>query len=500
MMGDVEVIRVGYMRSDRGKFRDWMYAASAFALMHEIEFFYFTPSKIDFETETILGKFWDIDKGCFIEKSTPFPYIVNNNRFKVPLGTQKKLMESGVVLTWVNLGGKLKVDEILRQSPIKKYLIDTFNCGDIDILDVIDQYKEVVVKPLDSLSGRRVYKISKLGDDIYAIHTKHETKEISRQDLLEYGNTFKRDGYIVQEYVDSRTASGNPFDIKFYLIRSGKNGTWNHLNPLPRLGSPLGVVSNVSAGGNALLFPDKFLKEEFGENWKDIKQEMKELVESVPEALQKGYDRTLNTLGLDIGIDKRTNKLKLFEVNGTINGTPNKMELAAELMHLYKQLYKEMQDGDQGLALKEKVTRYNQITDVFHHEKYGQIRKYIGDKKIIKLLTTVNGYPVKVIEKSAFRNNKKITKVTVGANVAKIQSRSFAGCKALKEVILPPGIEFIADDAFEGCSKLTMIGQKGSFAQEYARKHDIKFLNMNQYKRIKARRRIRRRLKLIIKK
>jgi len=323
---------------------DWMHAANAFALMHGIELFHFTEDKIDFGDKSILGEFWDVEHACFVEKRTPFPDIIQDNRFKTSPKVRLRLRKSGVILTWTSLGGKIKIDKILRESSIKKYLIDTFNYDDINIADTIDQYKEVIIKPLDASLGAGVYKLSKSNNNSYIMHTNHEEKEIACEDFKEYDGLFRGKQYIVQEYVDSRTTSGNPFDIKVYLIRSGKDGSWKQLNPLPRLGSPLGVISNVAAGGNALHFLDKFLEEEFGENWLEVKQEMQELIEKLPEALQNGYTNPLNSLGLDIGFDKRTNKPKLFEVNGTINLTPYKMEMCAEQMHLYKQLYKEQQE------------------------------------------------------------------------------------------------------------------------------------------------------------
>lgn len=471
----LNMISVGYMRRTKER-KTWMDTASAFALMHGIELFHFTMDQIDFENQSILGEFWDVEKGCFIKKKTPFPHIIQDNRFETPLKLRKKLIESGVILTWVNLGGKLKVDRILRESPVKKYLIDTFNYNDINLLDVLEQYQEVIIKPFNSSLGKGVYKLSK-SNDHYIIHTAHERKEISHQDLLEYDKMFKEKRHIVQEYVDSRTLVGHPFDIKVYLIRSGKDGSWNHLNLLPRLGAASGVVSNVGAGGNAFLFPDKFLEGEFGEDWLDIQKEMQELMEIVPAALQKGYERTLNSLGLDIGIDRRTNQLKLFEVNGTINATPYKMEMCVEQMHLYKQLYKESQT-------KTKQTKHEVKNDYAFKkrceinldadETYGRISKYTGKRKVFHVPHTIKDVPVKVIEEKAFKN-----------------------CKTLKEIILPPSIRSIADDAFENCTELTVIGKKGSYIQAYTQKNGLKFMTYEQYKLLGLKRKIKRKIKHI---
>ena len=140
-----DIIRVGYMRKADMNREDWMTAANAFALMHGIELFHFTDDKIDFENKNILGEFWDEDKFCFVEKITPFPHIIQDNRFKVLPKVREKLRKSGVILTWISLGGKVKVDRVLRNSPVKKYLIDTFNYDEVDIADMLDKYNKIII-------------------------------------------------------------------------------------------------------------------------------------------------------------------------------------------------------------------------------------------------------------------------------------------------------------------------------------------------------------------
>ena len=61
------------------------------------------------------------------------------------------------------------------------------------------------------------------------------------------------------------------------------------------------------------------------------------------------------------------------------------------------------------------------------------------------------------IAASAFKNNKKITSVTIGKNVRKIGNKAFYGCKKIKTVNLGSGVTTIGSSAFEKCSALTKI-------------------------------------------
>mgnify|MGYP002508862346 FL=1 len=60
-------------------------------------------------------------------------------------------------------------------------------------------------------------------------------------------------------------------------------------------------------------------------------------------------------------------------------------------------------------------------------------------------------YKVTAISKNAFKNNKKIKKVTVGKNIKTIGSGAFSGCKNLKTIIIKSKqIKTVGKNAFKG--------------------------------------------------
>ena len=61
------------------------------------------------------------------------------------------------------------------------------------------------------------------------------------------------------------------------------------------------------------------------------------------------------------------------------------------------------------------------------------------------------------IAKNAFKNNKFITKVTIGKNVKTIGANAFSGCKKLKKVTIGKNVTSIGDKAFYKCTALTKI-------------------------------------------
>lgn len=66
-------------------------------------------------------------------------------------------------------------------------------------------------------------------------------------------------------------------------------------------------------------------------------------------------------------------------------------------------------------------------------------------------------YKVTKIADNCFRNNKKITKITIGKNIVSIGKNAFYGCKKLKTVKMGKNVTTIGANAFRGCTSLTSI-------------------------------------------
>ena len=70
----------------------------------------------------------------------------------------------------------------------------------------------------------------------------------------------------------------------------------------------------------------------------------------------------------------------------------------------------------------------------------------------------------------------KVRHIVLCEGIKKISAQVFAGCTYLESVRLPASIEEIAPDAFEGCKALTIYAPVGSYAETYAKEHNIPFV------------------------
>lgn len=75
-------------------------------------------------------------------------------------------------------------------------------------------------------------------------------------------------------------------------------------------------------------------------------------------------------------------------------------------------------------------------------------------------------YKVTVILPKAFRKNKKIKSIKIGANVKTIGKEAFLACPKLKSVTGMKGVRSIEKNCFKGCSKLKTITIKSKYLTE----------------------------------
>jgi hypothetical protein len=75
----------------------------------------------------------------------------------------------------------------------------------------------------------------------------------------------------------------------------------------------------------------------------------------------------------------------------------------------------------------------------------------------------------------AFLCCDKLTAVTIPNSVKSIGNYAFMYCGGLESIIIPNNVTSIGDNTFLFCPKLTIYGNAGSYAETYAKAHNIPF-------------------------
>lgn len=132
------------------------------------------------------------------------------------------------------------------------------------------------------------------------------------------------------------------------------------------------------------------------------------------------------------------------------------------------------------MELKEKVFRdCTSLEKITFPKKLAAIGDGAFDGSGLKSVTIPKN--VKGVGKEAFSDCESLKKVTIKSGVKAVGDKAFYNCKSLKSVTIPKSVSTIGTHAF-GFEKsrvkegFKIKGYKGSAAQEYAKKHGIKFV------------------------
>ncbi len=288
-------------------------AAAHAAHMRGAEFFFFKLDDVDPADESIGGMVFR--GGGWEKQRTAFPDVVDNATLEQPSGDGWQALVRKCRITTPFLGGKLAVDRALRASgKFDDLLVPTAKVESPDqLVEEIGRLKRVVVKPEFGGLGRGIIFISQKGDG-YFVNADGISKDLTRTELKAFvARRLAAESHIVQQYVASRTARGQPFDVRIHVRRDG-NAEWQHVYSYARLGAGGSIAANLAQGG-ALAKPKYFLKQQFGAAADKVMERMAAVTAQFPPTFQSLFPgRTIPALGIDVGLDEDGHP-RLFEVN-----------------------------------------------------------------------------------------------------------------------------------------------------------------------------------------
>src|SRR5690625_7978133 len=99
------------LREKEGAAKKTAKACSYVAYKENVDFFYFSIDKVDFENETINGEIYE--EGRWIKKVFPYPDIIYNDFGKNNKKLYKELEEK-VIVTAQRIGNKTRVHDLLK--------------------------------------------------------------------------------------------------------------------------------------------------------------------------------------------------------------------------------------------------------------------------------------------------------------------------------------------------------------------------------------------------
>ncbi|POZ56805.1 Endospore coat-associated protein YheD [Lysinibacillus sphaericus] len=295
------------------------YAYAAVAKAEGVEFFYFTPKKVNFDNRTINGQV--LEDGQWHERVMPFPDVIYNAGSPEKLAVSKKIIErlkKEIPFTTHSIGNKWNVMERLKEAKeFDQYIIQTEIVKNTDVFhSYIAHHKKIVFKPIDGRKGKGIYFIIKIGDH-FEVRQNSENRMYSKQQLNALIHELLTTGtFIMQPYIQSKMKSGQVYDFRLHVQKNGE-GKWVVTTVYPRIAPHGSIIPNINNGGYT-NYLDPFLEQEFQEEAFNIRRMLEHfslsLARHLDDIQMTKFGEVIDEIGIDVGLDAQQ-KIWIYEVN-----------------------------------------------------------------------------------------------------------------------------------------------------------------------------------------
>jgi len=319
----------------------------AFACMYGINFFMFSPTDVDWDNNTVDGVF--LKDGEFVRLKTPLPAFVFwrwGNPLDKKFNAMKKRLKKSCYQVYRYWNDKNKFTSWLLQGKYADYAIETRAYEDGAVNDFLARHNSMILKPIFGQKGKGIYKVEKQGKDTVMVSYLEDKKEMKLEDFIAQNHdTFTKNQYTLQPFVDSTTLEGAPMDIRLCMAR-GAHGEWCATALYFRFGGVGNVTTNtILSTRSRSPYVLQGLSHQLGKKeGRRLYNEILNIQKNFPEYYQNNNKECKNfiipEIALDIGIDRNNgNQLKFFEVGFTPGSAGiDRALLASTNMQFFKYL------------------------------------------------------------------------------------------------------------------------------------------------------------------
>jgi hypothetical protein len=295
------------------------YAYAAVAKAEGAELIYFSPRGINLENKVIKGYVYN--NGSWQNIESPFPSVIYNSGSPEKLDRAKEVIDKlkeNIPFTTFSIGNKMRIYERLKAAgEFSAYLIPSkIIRSPRGFFDFFNQYRNIVFKPVNGRKGQGVSFIKRINDR-FSVLVSDDNYDFDYDELRAYvSGKLQEESYLAQPYINCKTNSGQVYDFRLH-VQKNEVGKWVITSIYPRIGPHGSIVSNINSGG-ATNYLVPFLKQEFGDDYFDIKcyleQFSLQLAKHLDQIQMDTFSETIDELGIDVALDD-LGKIWIYEVN-----------------------------------------------------------------------------------------------------------------------------------------------------------------------------------------
>src|SRR5699024_2570779 len=118
-----------------------------------------------------------------------------------------------------------------------------------------------------------------------------------------FNDKLAKETLVVQQYINTRTLEGNPFDIRVHMMKD-RNNDWEFVKIRPRIGYLYAVISPLDNGGyGSDLYG--FLKRNFPKHHTlNIEKQIKNSSKKIAQSFSTLYEENFNEIAFDFAINE----------------------------------------------------------------------------------------------------------------------------------------------------------------------------------------------------
>jgi len=259
------------------------------------------------EPETT-GYVLDAD-GNYRFRTIPKPWVIHNRGYQCTKAAKiqiKRLQDEGIILfnEW-NHYGKLKIHKLLSESEeLRPHLPETVPFNQINMIHMMEKYRELIIKPSSGTFGKRNMKVTRLNDTEWVLSYPYKDiwlEEVLPMELIPLKiNSLNILGkFLIQERIALAEYNNNPFDLRVSVQRNGK-GEWQVTGIVGKVAKTGHFVTNVARGGTCVVL-EEIIKDIPHLNEKQVVADVERFSIRIAQKLEH-HLTNLADIGLDIGI------------------------------------------------------------------------------------------------------------------------------------------------------------------------------------------------------
>lgn len=294
-----------------------------------VNFYAFQAMDIDYENKVIKGKVFE--NFAWKDKVVRYPDVIydrlrmKNSSVYNLVYTEFSDLRFTHTLELEQLNKLTIYNEMEKIDALKEYIIPHSDVVNEDeLIDFIDTYETVILKPIHGSFAVGIIKIEKVGKRyIWTEDTSIEYSLTQIKRIFKEKNIYNR--YLIQKFIEFKSKEGRPIDIRVHMIKDKDDSSkWHIAKDYVRISDGgfkinTELFSEGRAFSGATTYVNRYIAQNFEKNSKEIEEKIWKVAQEIAFHFDQLHEGEVAEQALDLGITL-DGEIYLVEINANRPG------------------------------------------------------------------------------------------------------------------------------------------------------------------------------------